>query len=125
MKKKIYQILLYNLRVIIFLLIAWAAFIFIREVIEDKLFDNHLHHLACWQLPTAQEVKAVKDAYSDTIARIKAVHPGHIGFEVDTLTCPGKGFFVINYHSHRERLEIEKIMGGNRFFGIPCNMTND
>lgn len=125
MKKKLYQFLVYNLRVVIVLLIAWATFTFIRGVIDDKLYDNHLHHLACWQLPSAQDVLAVKAAHSDTIARIKAIHPGHIGFEADTETCSGKGFFVIDYPTHAERLEIEKIIGGDRFFGIPCNLIND
>jgi hypothetical protein len=124
-KKKLYQFLVYSLRVAAVLLIGWAAFIFIRDVIEDQLYDNHLHHLACWQLPSAQEVQAVQDAHSDVIDRIKAIHPDHIGFEADTETCPGKGFFVIRYPSHAERLKIEEIMGGDRFFGIPCNLINN
>jgi hypothetical protein len=124
-KKKFYQFLVYNLWVVIALLIGWVTFIFIRGVVEDQLYDNHLHHLACWQLPDAQEVQAVKDAHSDTIARIKAIHPDHIGFEADTETCPGKGFFVIEYPTHAERLKIEEIMGGDRFFGIPCNLINN
>jgi hypothetical protein len=124
-KKKLYRSLIYSLRVVVVLLIGWAAFVFIRGVVEDQLYDNHLHHLACWQLPDAQEVQAVKAAHSDTMARIKAIHPDHIGFEADTETCPGKGFFVIEYPTHAERLEIEEIMGGDRFFGIPCNLINN
>jgi hypothetical protein len=40
------------------------------------------------------------------------------------VTCPGKADILIQYPSHQSRLEIEAILGGKTFFGIPCRFQN-
>jgi hypothetical protein len=47
-----------------------------------------------------------------------------VGLDVDELTCPGRADVVFWYATHRDRLRIESLIGGDRFFGIPYRLQN-
>jgi hypothetical protein len=67
----------------------------IHRALDTFIYDNENHYLSCDELPTEAEVRAVVEAHQDVIEAIEAVHPGHVGVEVDTITCPGKADLFI------------------------------
>lgn len=96
---------------------------YLRRYIDDVIYDNKNHYLTCEQLPQLSEVEVVLVSHKTTLAEIEQVNPGLVGVDVDT-TCPGKGDLVFWYASHQNRVEIEKIIGGETFFGIPYRLEN-
>jgi hypothetical protein len=95
-----------------------------RRLYDDIILDNKGHYLSCDELPTEAEVLAILDHHQDTIHAIENINPGLVGVEVDSSTCPGRADLVIWYASHRNRLEIEKIIGDDTFFGLPYRLQN-
>ena len=91
---------------------------------NDMVLDNYDHFLSCEKLPTFVEVNRIVDEHEDVLEAIKDVNPGFIFVEVDDSTCPGRADIVISYGSHKDRLAIEKILGGHTFFGVPCRLRN-
>jgi hypothetical protein len=96
----------------------------LQRAVDDLLYDNKNHYLPCDELPAAAEVNAIFQAHHDRIAAIELVNPGLVGVEIDSTTCPGKADLLIWYASHADRLEIEKIIGGDTFFGVPYRLQN-
>ena len=47
-----------------------------------------------------------------------------MGIDIDETTCPGKADLLIWYASHENRLEIERIIADERFFGVPYRLQN-
>ena len=95
----------------------------VRRALADLIYDNKNHYLPCDKLPTEAEVNRVVQEHQNIIEAIKQVNPGRVGVEIDT-SCIGKADLLIWYASHANRLEIEKIIGGDTFFGIPYRLNN-
>jgi hypothetical protein len=96
----------------------------LREVSDDLIYDSKKHYLPCDELPTAEETARVVSDHQEVVQQIEQVHPGLVKVQVDTRKCPGRADIAITYPSHRDRVEIEKIINGNTFFGIPYRLIN-
>jgi hypothetical protein len=96
----------------------------IRRAIDDVVFDNWNHYLPCDKLPEVSRVREVVEEHQETIRRVEAVNPGLVGVEISTGPCPGKADLLIWYASHQNRVDIEEIIGGERFFGVPYRLQN-
>jgi len=120
--KKSRIILLVLILIVISLIIAETQTRFIRRWISDVIYDNRVPYLHCENLLNLAEVEQTVAAHQDLIEQIEAVHPGFIrvtiSSSVNRSDCPGKGYLVIEYASHADRLQIEAIIG-ETFFGIP------
>ena len=96
----------------------------IRRALDDLVYDNKNHYLPCDKLPTEAEVNQVVQEHQNIVEAIKKVNPGLVGVEIDSTTCPGRADLLIWYASHENRLEIEKIIGDDTFFGVPYRLRN-
>jgi hypothetical protein len=98
----------------------------LSHLYDDVLYDNYSHYLPCDQLPTVAEVEAAMAEHTDVIARIEQISPSNVVIALSEYgdTCPGKADILIHYPGHQSRLEIEEILGGKTFFGIPCRFQN-
>jgi hypothetical protein len=96
----------------------------LHRAYDDLVLDNKNHYLPCERLPGKAEVLRVVQERSEIIEAIEGVNPRLAGVEIDSTTCPGKADLVFWYASHADRLEIEKIIGANTFFGIPYRLNN-
>jgi len=96
----------------------------LRHTIDNFVYDNKNHYLPCDKLPTEAEVNRVIQEHQDIVEAIEKVNVGSVGVEIDTTTCPGKADLLIWYASHTDRIQIEKIIGGDTFFGIPYRLNN-
>lgn len=116
------------LGVLIFLLlaavVAESQTKFIRRFYDNVVMDNRNHYLSCDRLPTITKVTDVVEKHKDTIEQIEQIHPGQIGLEVDSFSCPGKADIIIWYASHEDRIKIEQIINDETFFGIPYRLQN-
>lgn len=86
--------------------------------------DNKNHYLPCDKLPTEVEVNRTVQVHQNIVEAIEKVNSGLVGVEIDTTTCPGKADLLIWYGSHTDRIQIEKIIDGDTFFGIPYRLNN-
>jgi hypothetical protein len=91
---------------------------------NDIFLDNRDHFLPCEKLPTSAEVSRVLLEHQDTVEAIKEVNPGFVFVEIDDWSCSGRADIEISYASHQDRLAIEKIIGGETFFGVPYRLRN-
>jgi hypothetical protein len=91
---------------------------------SDLVLDNRDHFLPCGELPAAAEVRRVVLEHQDTVRAVKEVHPGFVFVEIDDWSCSGRADIVISYATHQDRLAIEKIIGGDTFFGVPYRLRN-
>ena len=94
-----------------------------RRAIDNFIYDNKNHYLPCEKLPSEAEVRKIVQEHQDVISAIEQVNPGFVGVELSP-SCAGKADLLIWYASHADRLEIEKIIGGDTFFGIPFRLNN-
>jgi len=106
------------------LVIAEAQTKTLRRAFDNLVLDNKNHYLSCDELPTEMEVVQVVQEHHDVIDSIEKVNPGLIGVEIDSTICPGRADLLIWYASHENRLEIEKILDADTFFGIPYRLNN-
>lgn len=102
---------------------------FIRKIVGrvyvSLILDSKEHFLSCEELPSADKVKQIMDEHQDILQKIKQVKPGSIFVNRgDYEKCVDKSDIVISYPSHQNRLEIEKIINGKTFFGIPYRLQN-
>lgn len=97
---------------------------FFRKTYDEVVLDNRNHYLPCGELPSEIEVRQVMEAYQDVIEKIKQIHPGFVGVEVDTSTCTGKADIIFWYGTHQERLLVEGIISDDTFYGIPYRLRN-
>jgi len=91
---------------------------------NDIVLDNYDHFLPCERLPSSAEVNRILEEHQDTVEAIKEVNPGFVFVEIDDWSCSGRADIVISYASHQDRLAIEKIIGGDTFFGVPYRLRN-
>lgn len=94
-----------------------------RRWIDDVIYDNQNHYLDCEQLPSRAKVMKVLEEHHDVIQQIEAVNPGFVGIEVNTCDLENADI-TFWYGSHQDRIVIEQIIGGDRFFGVPYNLHN-
>jgi hypothetical protein len=95
----------------------------IRQLVDNVIYDNRNHYLLCEQLPSVSEVERVVGEQQEVIQRIEAVNPGFVGVEVNTCGT-GNADITFWYGTHKDRVAIEQIIGGDTFFGIPYNLRN-
>jgi len=97
----------------------------IQRIISDVVYDNYDHYLPCERLPLAAEVEAVVAAHADTVNQIQTISPD-IQFSLEKRSCSGADHadIVIYYPTHAQREQIEEILGGKTFFGIPARWIN-
>ncbi|NIN65949.1 MAG: hypothetical protein GTO63_14905 [Anaerolineae bacterium] len=96
----------------------------LERLYNDIVLDNYDHFLPCEKLPTSAEVNRILDEHEDVLEAIKDVNPGRIFVQVDEWTCPGRADIIISYATHQDRLAVEKIIGGETFFGVPYRLRN-
>jgi hypothetical protein len=95
----------------------------LRRTIDDLVYDNRHHYLPCEKLPPEADVRAILQEHQDVIQAIEGVNPGFVGVEIDR-PCEGKADLVIWYGTHADRLEIERIIAEDTFFGVPYRLNN-
>ena len=95
----------------------------LRHAVDDLVYDNKNHYLPCEKLPTETEVKKIVQEHQDVVQAIEQVHPGFVSVEIHP-ACAGKADLLIWYDSHENRLEIERMISGDTFFGIPYRLHN-
>ena len=111
------------------LICALAAIVEMRFKILQRGYDNFVldnrnHYLPCQDLPARMEVERIVVQHEDVIQQIREVSPGSVGIEIDSMNCEGKADLLIWYGTHQQRVSIEKIIGGDTFFGIPYRLQN-
>lgn len=95
----------------------------VRRWVDDAVYDNWNHYLACEDLPSVAEAERIISENQDVIHQIEVINPGYVGVELDS-PCLGKADIVFWYGSHQDRLQIERLIGGGDFFGIPYRLHN-
>ncbi len=95
----------------------------LRHTIDNLVYDNKNHYLPCEKLPAEAEVRTIVQEHQDLIRVIEQVNPGFVGVDVDR-SCGGKADLVIWYGTHDDRLEIERIIADDTFFGVPYRLNN-
>ena len=96
----------------------------IRRLYDNLVLDNRNHYLPCEELPAETEVLSILQQHQDVVQAIEGVNPGSVGIDVDASTCPGRADLLIWYASHPNRLEIERLIEGDTFFGVPYRLQN-
>jgi hypothetical protein len=110
--------------VLVILVLLESSTHFVHMIIDDVLYDNYHHYLQCEDLP---EIIAVENAVAENqeiIREIEGLSEGQVTISVDASSCPGRGSIVIYFPSHTVREQIEDILGGNSFYGIPVTLIN-
>ncbi len=96
----------------------------LKRLADDKIMDNRNIYLPCERLPTVASVEQVMAQHKNTIQAIESVNPGNVQVMVDTMLCPGRAVLWIQYPGHQDRVEIERIIGDDEFFGVPYRLQN-
>lgn len=122
------------------------------KLYESVVLDNERHHLSCDQLPTIEEVDRVVREHKDVVDQIvkevgkhyrdddftpvwnseqgmvsDGADRGYVMFTWgETMDClnTNRGDIHIFYLSHKDRVIIKRLIGGDTFFGIPYRLTN-
>jgi hypothetical protein len=121
---KKYKFVLALLGCLIVIFIVESQTKVLHRFYDNILYDNQSHYLPCSKLPTEEFVYKVISAHQDAMDAILAVDSGNVGYDVDTTNCPGKADLIIWYASHQDRLEIQKILIGSDYYGIPVRLQN-
>ncbi len=97
----------------------------LQRVLDHYVYDNRNYYLPCRRLPTEAEVKAVVKAQQKLIQQIEQINPdGSNVYVVQNANCRKKADILIDYPSHQNRLEIEKLIDGETFYGVPYRLRN-
>jgi hypothetical protein len=102
-------------------------FVILRQVRVEWasiILDRHEHYIPCAELPFLQEAKKKINNNQDTVEKVKKA--GAVEVYPEEIKCPSadgsyffiKGDVLVKYHTHAQRVAIEKIIG-KTFFGIP------
>jgi hypothetical protein len=101
-----------------------ARFKVVQRGYDNFVLDNRNHYLPCNDLPSKSDVEKVVEQHEDVVQQIQQVAPGFVGLEIDTSICKGKADLLIWYGTHQQRIAIQKVIGGESFFGIPYRLQN-
>ncbi len=63
------------------------------------------------------------DAHVELIRQIEAIHYTVL-VTLDETACPGRGTLVFHYGGFQHRREIERLIDGDTFFGVPYSLMN-
>lgn len=122
-KRKCLRILCILLFVFTFFLIENSTH-FLRRIIDDAVYDSYHHYLRCDELPLLEEVNKNVREHEKTVEQIKSLEINSVLFYVDSTSCIGRGSIVISYPSRAIHRQIEQILVGSTFFGIPITLLN-
>ncbi len=123
LRKSIYLLIIGVVLICAAIIIVEAHSKLLQRAYDNYVLDNRNHYLSCQDLPTETEAERIVEQHHDLIQQIRAVAPGLVGVEIET-ACSGKADLLIWYGTHQQRLAIEKIIGGDTFFGIPYRLQN-
>jgi hypothetical protein len=90
---------------------------------EDAVLDSRNVQVPCGQRPPAAEARQVLAQHGELVRRIQAVDQS-VSVSLEESGCPGRGTLVIVYGAHRHRERIERLIGGDTFFGVPYSLRN-
>ena len=123
MKKRLYLIVI-GLLILAGLFICFRTH-FLRRMVDDMLYDNYNHYLACEDLPQKDEIEQTLAEHTDIIDQIRLISPD-VDISIDDMLCHDSDHsdLVISYASHSQRVAVEDIIGGKTFFGIPVRWRN-
>lgn len=110
--------------VLVILVLLESSTHFVHRIIDDVLYDNYHHYLQCEDLPEITAVENAVTEHQETIREIESLAAGQVTVNVDASSCPGRGSIVIYFPSHTVREQIEDILGGRSFYGIPVTLIN-
>src|SRR5687767_12975924 len=122
LRKSTFVLMLSLLLTCAVVILTEARFKFLRRGYDHFVLDNRNHYLSCEDLPTRIEVERIVEQQRDLLQRIHQVAPGSVGVEIDSSTCEGKADLLIWYGTHQQRIAIDKVIGGDTFFGIPYRL---
>ena len=97
----------------------------IQRIVDDVLYDNYNHYVPCNRLPLAAEVEKVVADHSAVVDQIQAISPD-VQVKVVKQTCDSADHadIAIYYPGHTQREQIELLLGGKTFFGVPARWIN-
>lgn len=97
----------------------------IQRTVSDVVYDNYDHFLPCERLPLFAEVENILVVHEDMVDQVKGIS-SQIDIQIDPHTCGGveHADLVIFYATHAQREQIEEMLGGKTFFGIPARWIN-
>ena len=110
--------------VLVILVLLESSTHFVQRIIDDVLYDNYHHYLQCEDLPEITAVETAVSENQDVIREIEGLAEGQVTISVDASSCPGRGSIAIYFPSHTVREQIEDILGGKSFYGIPVTLIN-
>jgi hypothetical protein len=90
---------------------------------EEVVLDSRSTRIPCSQRPPAAEARLVLAQHGDLVRRIQAVDQS-VFVSLEESGCPGRGTLVIYYGDHRHHKQIERLIGGETFFGVPTSLRN-
>lgn len=96
----------------------------ITRTLDDALYDNKKSYAKCDDLPTVEEARQVLIDHEDVIKKITSIDSVTVNVSDNNPNCPDKGLIVISYGGHDQRLQIEKIINDDKFFGFPYDLIN-
>jgi hypothetical protein len=114
----------------VFVLVILAVFLFenktrlLHRIVDEVLYTNYRHSLPCKDLPDLETVERQLNEFDSTMKQIESLSEGNVALKVDSSSCPGKGSIKIYFPSHSVRQQIEKILGGKTFHGVPLDLIN-
>ncbi|HSO53131.1 MAG TPA: hypothetical protein VL330_10350 [Actinomycetes bacterium] len=91
--------------------------------VTDVVLDSREARVPCGQRLTVAEVRRVLVEQRELVRRIEAGDPG-VSIDVDELARPGRGTVVVFFGAHRHREQIERLIGGDTFSGVPYSLRN-
>ena len=91
---------------------------------NNVVLGNRDPMLRCAELPALAEVNRVVVEHQEVIQAIGQVDPRSVFVEIDTVSCPGKADLVIWFGTQADRAAVERIIAGDKFFGVPYRMYN-
>ena len=121
--RKVAFIIIFALVLVILVLLESSTH-FVQRIIDDILYDNYHHYLQCEDLPEITVVENAVAENQEIIREIEGLSEGQVTISVDASSCPGRGSIVIFFPSHTVREQIEDILGGKSFYGIPVTLIN-
>lgn len=96
----------------------------ITRTLDNVLYDNKKSYAKCEDLPTVEEARQILIDHDDVIKKITSIDSVTVNVSDNNPNCPDKGLIVISYGGHDQRLEIEKIINDDKFFGFPYDLIN-
>lgn len=99
--------------------------IWLQQTYDYRVLGNYDHYLSCDELPTIEEARSTLLKYQHLKDQIEKASTGNVVIQIDDTKCFGKADILIHYGSIKQRDEIERLMGGKTFKGIPVRIKNE